>query len=51
MTFEKGHDQGIHCVDWSLNDPTLLLTAGRDNKIVIWNYETNEEVYSMNFDG
>ena len=44
MTFEKGHTDGIHCVDWCPHDPTLLVTGGRDNKVVVWNYETTEQV-------
>ncbi len=50
MTFEKGHTAGIHCVEWCLTDPTLLLSGGRDNKINVWNYETNESVNSIQFD-
>jgi WD40 repeat protein len=50
MTFEKGHTAGIHCVEWCLTDPTLVLSGGRDNKVIVWNYETNESVKSIQFD-
>jgi len=49
MTFEKGHVDGIHCVDWCSKDPTLLVTGGRDSKVVVWNYETTEKVTELNF--
>jgi len=35
-TFE-GHNQGILSMAWCSQDPDLLLSCGKDNKLLIWN--------------
>lgn len=35
---------GINCVNWCTNDASLILTGGRDDKIICWNYKTSEIV-------
>ena len=47
MLFGQGHTKGINCVNWCTNDPSLILTGGRDDKIVCWNYKTGELVSEM----
>ena len=40
---EKGHTKGIHYLDWSITDPSLIVTVGRDNKACIWNYKLSQD--------
>jgi len=42
MLFSQGHTKGITCLDWCTNDPSLILTGGRDQKIICWNYKTGD---------
>ncbi|KAI9560156.1 hypothetical protein GHT06_014167 [Daphnia sinensis] len=35
-TFE-GHQRGILAMDWCPQDPDLLLSCGKDNRVLIWN--------------
>lgn len=39
----KGHTKGIHYLDWSITDPSLIVTVGRDNKACIWNYKLSSD--------
>lgn len=39
VVIDKGHAKGINSMDWSELDHDLILTAGRDHKIVCWNYK------------
>jgi len=39
----KGHTKGIHYLDWSVTDPSLIVTVGRDNKACIWNYKLSSD--------
>jgi protein transport protein SEC31 len=32
-----GHSRGVTCIAWCMHDPDLLLSCGRDNKILCWN--------------
>ncbi|CAK0805672.1 unnamed protein product, partial [Prorocentrum cordatum] len=32
-----GHSKGILSVDWNIMDPNLLVSCGKDNKIITWN--------------
>lgn len=48
MLFGQGHTKGINCVNWCTNDPSLILTGGKDEKILCWNYKTGELVSEMN---
>lgn len=36
--FDRGHTKGINTMQWCETDPDLILTGGRDNRIVCWNY-------------
>jgi protein transport protein SEC31 len=40
---QKGHTKGIHYLDWSVTDPSLIVTVGRDNKACIWNYKLSSD--------
>ena len=40
---QKGHTKGIHYLDWSVTDPSLIVTVGRDNKACIWNYKLSQD--------
>lgn len=50
MLFGQGHTKGINCVNWCTNDPSLILTGGRDDKIVCWNYKNGERISEMKTD-
>lgn len=43
---DREHTKGISSMDWSELDHDLILTAGRDHKIVCWNYKEDEEPLS-----
>ncbi|KAF2400258.1 hypothetical protein EJ06DRAFT_493908 [Trichodelitschia bisporula] len=36
------HDQGILSLAWSIQDPRLLLSCGKDNRTICWNARTGE---------
>jgi protein transport protein SEC31 len=38
----KQHDQGVLSLSWSISDPRLLLSCGKDNRTVCWNTQTGE---------
>lgn len=38
----KGHEQGILSLAWSAQDPSLLLSCGKDNRTICWNARTGE---------
>lgn len=39
-----GHIKGIVSIDWSLSDPSLILSCGNDEKLVLWNYKTQQVI-------
>ncbi|CAN9504574.1 unnamed protein product [Ophioblennius macclurei] len=41
------HTRGILSIAWSLADPELLLSCGKDNQIVCWNPNTAEVLYEL----
>uniref|UniRef100_A0A8C5B103 Protein transport protein Sec31A n=1 Tax=Gadus morhua TaxID=8049 RepID=A0A8C5B103_GADMO len=45
----ENHTRGVLAMDWSLADPELLLSCGKDNRILCWNPNT-AEVNASNFD-
>lgn len=49
VVIDRVHTKGIRAMDWCETDPDLILTAGRDKKVVCWNY-TQEEVPIMDSD-
>jgi protein transport protein SEC31 len=44
VVIDKGHSRGINCMDWCDSDPELILTAGRDNKVICWNYIRDQQI-------
>ncbi|KAM9735637.1 LOW QUALITY PROTEIN: protein transport protein Sec31A [Menidia menidia] len=41
------HTRGVLAIAWSLADPELLLSCGKDNKILCWNPNTAEVLYEL----
>lgn len=38
----QGHDQGILSLSWCQQDPGLLVSCGKDNRVLVWNPQTGE---------
>ncbi|TSS11531.1 Protein transport protein Sec31A [Bagarius yarrelli] len=43
----ENHTRGILAIAWSLADPELLLSCGKDNRILCWNPNTTEVLYEL----
>ncbi|KAM6975129.1 protein transport protein Sec31A [Tautogolabrus adspersus] len=43
----ENHTRGVLAIAWSLADPELLLSCGKDNRILCWNPNTGEVVYEL----
>ncbi|XP_078070799.1 protein transport protein Sec31A isoform X13 [Mustelus asterias] len=43
----ENHTRGILAIAWSLADPELLLSCGKDNRMLCWNPNTAEVVYEL----
>uniref|UniRef100_A0AAQ4P738 Protein transport protein Sec31A n=1 Tax=Gasterosteus aculeatus aculeatus TaxID=481459 RepID=A0AAQ4P738_GASAC len=43
----ENHTRGVLSIDWSLADPELLLSCGKDNRILCWNPNTAEVLYEL----
>ncbi|KAL6096518.1 sec31a [Pungitius sinensis] len=43
----ENHTRGVLAIDWSLADPELLLSCGKDNRILCWNPNTAEVLYEL----
>ncbi|XP_064163251.1 protein transport protein Sec31A isoform X11 [Anguilla rostrata] len=43
----ENHTRGILAIAWSLADPELLLSCGKDNRILCWNPNTGEVLYEL----
>ncbi|KAM4532332.1 protein transport protein Sec31A isoform 5-T5 [Fundulus diaphanus] len=41
------HTRGVLAIAWSLADPELLLSCGKDSRILCWNPNTGEVVYEL----
>ncbi|MEQ2316380.1 Protein transport protein Sec31A, partial [Ameca splendens] len=41
------HTRGVLAIAWSLADPELLLSCGKDSRILCWNPNTGEVLYEM----
>uniref|UniRef100_A0A8C5D773 Protein transport protein Sec31A n=1 Tax=Gouania willdenowi TaxID=441366 RepID=A0A8C5D773_GOUWI len=41
------HTRGVLALAWSLADPDLLLSCGKDNQILCWNPNTAEVLYEL----
>lgn len=39
-----GHDKGILSLSWCKQDPSLLLSSGKDNRTILWNPLTKERL-------
>ena len=38
----QGHDQGVLSLSWCQQDPGLLVSCGKDNRILVWNPQSGE---------
>ncbi|KAG8435124.1 hypothetical protein GDO86_013176 [Hymenochirus boettgeri] len=43
----ESHTRGILSISWSKDDPELLLSSAKDNRILCWNPATSEVVYEL----
>ncbi|XP_051958646.1 protein transport protein Sec31A [Xyrauchen texanus] len=43
----ENHTRGILSISWSQADPELLLSSGKDNRILCWNPNTGEVMYEL----
>ncbi|MEE6488362.1 hypothetical protein FKM82_015213 [Ascaphus truei] len=43
----ENHTRGILSISWSQDDPELLLSSAKDNRILCWNPSTSEVVYEL----
>uniref|UniRef100_A0A672PLG6 Protein transport protein Sec31A n=1 Tax=Sinocyclocheilus grahami TaxID=75366 RepID=A0A672PLG6_SINGR len=43
----ESHTRGILSISWSQADPELLLSSGKDNRILCWNPNTGEVIYEL----
>ncbi|XP_035391313.1 protein transport protein Sec31A isoform X3 [Electrophorus electricus] len=43
----ENHTRGVLAIAWSLADPELLLSCGKDNRILCWNPSTAEVLYEL----
>ena len=43
----QGHTEGILSLSWCPNDPTLLLSCGKDNKTILWDLFHLQPVYEL----
>ncbi|KAM3132426.1 hypothetical protein pb186bvf_015526 [Paramecium bursaria] len=50
IVFNQAHKEGINCLSWCPSDHSLLLTAGRDNQVICWNYKTQSIVSQVQLD-
>ena len=39
----QGHEQGVLSLSWCLQDSSILLSSGKDNKTIVWNPQTGEK--------
>ncbi|XP_048114427.1 protein transport protein Sec31A isoform X6 [Alosa alosa] len=43
----ENHTRGVLAIAWSLADPELLLSCGKDNRILCWDPNTAEVLYEL----
>ena len=43
----SGHSSGVSTIIWPESDERLLISAGKDGKIISWNLETSEQLSSV----
>uniref|UniRef100_A0A8C1U9P1 Protein transport protein Sec31A n=1 Tax=Cyprinus carpio TaxID=7962 RepID=A0A8C1U9P1_CYPCA len=43
----ESHTRGVLSISWSQADPELLLSSGKDNRILCWNPNTGEVIYEL----
>ncbi|XP_051539194.1 protein transport protein Sec31A-like isoform X2 [Myxocyprinus asiaticus] len=43
----ENHTRGVLSIAWSVADPELLLSCGKDNRILCWNPNTAEVLYEL----
>lgn len=39
----EGHEKGVLSVAWCYDDPDLLISCGKDNKLLVWNPNTDAQ--------
>jgi len=44
VTFNDIHYSGILSFSWCLSDPSLVVSSGKDNRTVVTNFKTGEQV-------
>lgn len=37
-----GHHKGVLSLDWSIHDPSLLLSSGKDNRVLVWDVPSRQ---------
>ena len=37
-----GHQKGVLSLDWSTHDPSLLLSSGKDNRVLVWDVPSRQ---------
>lgn len=37
-----GHQKGVLSLDWSMHDPSLLLSSGKDNRVLVWDVPSRQ---------
>ena len=45
-----GHEKGVLSLSWCKQDPDLLLSCGKDNRVLAWNPQTSEIIGEVCFD-
>ncbi|WPT11630.1 Protein transport protein SEC31-like protein B [Picochlorum sp. SENEW3] len=43
----SGHSKGVLSLDWSTHDSSLLLSSGKDNKVVVWDVPSRQPRQEM----
>ena len=50
-TFNEIHYSGILSVNWCLSDPSLVVSSGKDNRTVVTNFKSGEQVLEFPTEG
>jgi protein transport protein SEC31 len=43
----QGHEKGLLSIDWSPQDPRLVVTSGQDNRTLMWDLQSGKSVYEI----
>jgi protein transport protein SEC31 len=44
-----GHEKGVLSLSWCKQDADLLLSCGKDNRVLCWNPQTSEIIGEVRF--